>query len=648
MKKLAITLFLALICSVGFGQSKQIDNFSKQLSVARDDKSRVMLLSEIGYYTRLINLDTAMLISSRALELARSINYLQGEANALSSVGAAYRMGGDMQNSMFYQFESLRLSQKYNFKNEMAKAYLGIGVIHSDLKDFDLAIKYMKMAYQIYKPLGNKENFTTVLANIGETYNKANKLDSALYYLQLTHDYFLKTDENAILPFVLSRLGHVNVKLKNYDAAFGYAIKTIQLAKNGKGVRVQCIGNRVLSECYKSYNKFDSAVYYAKQSFDLAKANNYRLDFLESSNLLQELYENKNLKEAYYYAKLSKSLNDSMYGAEKVTALQKKIIDEQEQVRENQAKVLADQNRMKQTALFIGLFIAGIIGFILYRNNRQKQKANALLQEQKEKVESTLSKLKATQTQLIQSEKLASLGELTAGIAHEIQNPLNFVNNFSEMSVELAKELDEEIDKEVIDKGLVKELVSDLSQNQQKINHHGKRASSIVSGMLEHSKASTGERTLTDINKLADEYLRLSYHGIRAKDSNFNSDYKTAFDENLPKIAVIPQDMGRVLLNLINNAFWAVKTTAKPLVIVKTEQSNNQLIIKVTDNGTGMTEEVKAKIFQPFFTTKPTGQGTGLGLSLAYDIVTKGHGGTIEVESVETEGTTFIVRLPIH
>jgi two-component system NtrC family sensor kinase len=258
----------------------------------------------------------------------------------------------------------------------------------------------------------------------------------------------------------------------------------------------------------------------------------------------------------------------------------------------------------------------------------------------------SLNVLKATQAQLIQSEKLASLGELTAGIAHEIQNPLNFVNNFSELSVDLAKELKDEIKKPEKDWELIEDLAEDLAQNQSKINHHGKRASSIVSGMLEHSRTGTGERTLIDINNLADEYLRLAYHGLRAKDNSFNSDYQTDFDVSIPKVEVISQDVGRVLLNLINNAFWAVKTAEKPLVVVKTEQTDNQIIIKVSDNGTGMSEATKAKIFQPFFTTKPTGQGTGLGLSLAYDIVTKGHGGTLEVMSTEGVGSEFIITLP--
>ncbi len=300
---------------------------------------------------------------------------------------------------------------------------------------------------------------------------------------------------------------------------------------------------------------------------------------------------------------------------------------------------------------------------------------NEEIKIQRQKAERALAELKITQNHLVQKEKLASLGELTAGIAHEIQNPLNFVNNFSELSVGIAEDLKEEMNKMDVDKGYIEELLTDLTQNQEKINHHGKRASSIVKGMLEHSRTSTGERELTDINKLADEYLRLSYHGLRAKDKTFNADFKTDFDENLPKIEVIPQDIGRVLLNLINNAFYAVNEKMKqntvtpshaerdgasralrdeaesikggyqPMVSVSTAYKDNVIEIKVKDNGIGMPDSVKSKVFQPFFTTKPTGEGTGLGLSLAYDIVTKGHGGTLEVESVEGKGTTFVIKL---
>lgn len=296
----------------------------------------------------------------------------------------------------------------------------------------------------------------------------------------------------------------------------------------------------------------------------------------------------------------------------------------------------------------------------------QVAERTAELTQQKEELQHALEHLKATQEQLIQSEKLASLGELTAGIAHEIQNPLNFVNNFSEVSVELLEELKSERarDKAQRDEELEEEILSDIVQNLQKINHHGKRASSIVTGMLQHSRLSAGKKELTDLNALADEYLRLSYHGLRAKDKSFNAHIVTDFDPSLPKVEIIPQDLGRVLLNLINNAFYAVQkkkqgnsepeqpdlssgTNYMPTVWVTSKKLDDKIQISVKDNGAGIPESIKAKIFQPFFTTKPTGEGTGLGLSLAYDIITKGHGGVIEVESIEGEGTTFMVKLPI-
>ena len=279
----------------------------------------------------------------------------------------------------------------------------------------------------------------------------------------------------------------------------------------------------------------------------------------------------------------------------------------------------------------------------------------AELTQQKEALEKTVLELKTTQTQLIHAEKMASLGELTAGVAHEIQNPLNFVNNFSEMSVELIEELKEERRKEKgeRDEDLEIELLADIVQNLEKISHHGKRASSIVKGMLEHSRTSSGVKELTDINALADEYLRLSYHGLRAKDKNFNALLKTDYAKNIGKVNIVPQDIGRVVLNLMTNAFYAVTEKKKeisqgyePTVLVSSVKFNDKIELKISDNGQGIPEKVLAKIFQPFFTTKPTGEGTGLGLSLSYDII-KAHGGTLECESVENEGTTFIIKLPI-
>jgi signal transduction histidine kinase len=252
---------------------------------------------------------------------------------------------------------------------------------------------------------------------------------------------------------------------------------------------------------------------------------------------------------------------------------------------------------------------------------------------------------------------MASLGELTAGIAHEIQNPLNFVNNFSDVNKELLTELKDEIKKGNTDEASA--IASDVIDNEEKINHHGKRADAIVKGMLQHSKQTKGIKEPTDINALCDEYLRLAYHGMRAKDKSFNADFKTDFDNSIGKINIVPQDIGRVLLNLINNAFYAVneKLTAnrspltadyKPTVSVQTKKLNNTIEITVEDNGNGIPQNIIDKIFQPFFTTKPTGEGTGLGLSLAYDIITKEHNGTIKVESKEGEETTaFKITLPL-
>jgi signal transduction histidine kinase len=273
------------------------------------------------------------------------------------------------------------------------------------------------------------------------------------------------------------------------------------------------------------------------------------------------------------------------------------------------------------------------------------------LEEAKNKIEITLNDLKAAQSQLIQSEKMASLGELTAGIAHEIQNPLNFVNNFSEVSKELLDEMKMELDNGNKDDAI--EIANDVILNLEKINHHGKRADAIVKGMLQHSRTSTGQKEPTDINTLADEYLRLAYHGLRAKDKSFNATMNTDFDESIGKINVVPQDIGRVILNLITNAFYVVDEKKKllqdgyePTVSVSTKKIGNQVSISVKDNGNGIPKNILDKIYQPFFTTKPTGQGTGLGLSLSYDIV-KAHGGELRVETKEGEGAEFIIHLPL-
>ncbi len=295
---------------------------------------------------------------------------------------------------------------------------------------------------------------------------------------------------------------------------------------------------------------------------------------------------------------------------------------------------------------------------------RQNETLEHLVSERTAALDQSLTDLRATQAQLIQREKLASLGELTAGVAHEIQNPLNFVNNFSDVSVELLTELEQEQERPVTERDaeLEKEILGDIKQNISKTSHHGQRAASIVRGMLQHSRSSAGQREPTDLNALTDEYLRLAYHGLRrsdvsAKDKIVEVNLVTHFNSDLPAVPVVPQDIGRVLMNLFTNAFYAVQERAqvcvsqsgtyRPTVTVTTEQVGDMVRIRVHDNGTGIPDEVRSKLFQPFFTTKPTGKGTGLGLSLSYDIIVKGHGGTIELQSKPDTFTEFVISLPL-
>jgi two-component system, NtrC family, sensor kinase len=299
----------------------------------------------------------------------------------------------------------------------------------------------------------------------------------------------------------------------------------------------------------------------------------------------------------------------------------------------------------------------------LRRSELRKAELEALVAErtaelvqQKEELHLALEHLKSTQDQLIQREKMASLGELTAGIAHEIKNPLNFVNNFAELSVDLAEELQDQVSALPVaqnEKEELSHLLTDLIQNQKKIHYHGNRADAIVKNMLMHSQKSTGKRELTNINALADEYLRLTYHGIRAKDKSFTASLQTSFDENAGAVSVVPQEIGRVLINLFNNAFYAVQEkkkkgngTFEPKISVATRKKAGSIEVIVNDNGPGIPEHALEKIFQPFFTTKPTGEGTGLGLSLSYDIITKGHNGKLNVHTKEGEGTEFKIILP--
>jgi signal transduction histidine kinase len=410
---------------------------------------------------------------------------------------------------------------------------------------------------------------------------------------------------------------------------------------------------------FRQQGALDSSIFYASVAFSVAQKTSTYLYISDASAILKDLYKRRKQTDSVFkYDELMSAAKDSLYNRQKLNQMQNLTFNEQQR----QLDILKEKEKfraqLRTYGLAAGLLVFAIIALLLFRNNRFKQRAYTLLQNQKiqtdiqrSKAENTLNELKSTQAQLIQSEKMASLGELTAGIAHEIQNPLNFVNNFSEVNAELMQEMEHEFKS-----GNAREaftLAETIKQNIEKVHAHGKRADAIVKSMLQHTRISSGQKELTDINALADEYLRLSYQGLRAKDKSFNTTIKTDFDATVGKINIIPQEVSRVLVNLYNNAFYTVNEKAQqspggyePLVSVKTKKTNGMVEITVKDNGSGIPENIRQKIFQPFFTTKPAGQGTGLGLSLSYDII-KAHEGEIKVQSEAGRGSEFTICLPL-
>jgi two-component system, NtrC family, sensor kinase len=689
MKNLILTLFLALTSSFGFAQQSKIDSLRNVLHTATHDSIRLRSITNIYQYYEATNNDSTLFYATKGLSLARKNKQSLYEGRFLVAQAAALRQKGDYAatlKNLLQAFEILQnpASEKnaYGLDNKtpaefrLARldfAHQVYGGLMEETGNTEQAIFHVKESIRIASLTQNYFRISAGLAAIANKYLDADQLDSVEVYAQKSLKFGEQINNNdkfKIWPFVI--LAGKNFKAKNDKLGRKYLYQALQVATEHKGTnRLMLLGvYKTLSSMHQEGGVKDSSLYYAKKAYEVgSEPGLINTKSFRDGGVYEVLYKayllNNKMDSAFKYQGLTLATRDA-WNKEKykdLAAFQSMLLSEAARSQALEKQQLETQSKIRTYAFLAVLAVFSIIGFFLYRNNRQKQKANIVLQEKNEEIQSTLSKLKATQTQLIQSEKLASLGELTAGIAHEIQNPLNFVNNFSEMSVELAKELKEEVEKPEMDKALILDLANDLAQNQEKITHHGKRASSIVKGMLEHSRTSTGIKELTDINKLADEFLRLAYHGLRAKDSTFNSDFKTDFEENLPRINVVSQDIGRVLLNLVSNAFYAVKSPRtpeggtghkKPLVTIKTQLlldvnspfgGRGAIVISVKDNGTGMSEATKAKIFQPFFTTKPTGEGTGLGLSLSYDIV-KTHGGTLECESVENEFTEFTIILP--
>ncbi|HEY5408961.1 MAG TPA: ATP-binding protein [Ginsengibacter sp.] len=559
------------------------------------------------------------------------------------------------------------MSKTGDFANALDKAVQLVKVFHDRKDDYGELLALYKVTQSLYyaddieASLSNSQKQLSLalkLRNYRELmfcYNAISSLyailkmpDSGIVYGLKALEYARKTDRE-LIGTAYGTLGESYLVKKNFDSVIIVSKAAIPLSTD-MSTTVGLYAN--LAQAYLGQKQYDSTFYYARLTINKSRLNQFN-DYLQLGyEVLYQYYEQEEKTDsAFKYHKMSVQTKQNLYTDKKENEIKAIKLREETRLQKLEKDKTAYQNKVRLYGLLIGLLAIGLIAFILFRNNRQKQKANNLLAKQKDTLENTLSELRSTQQQLIQSEKMASLGELTAGIAHEIQNPLNFVNNFSEVNKELVDELQSELKAGNTEEAIA--ISNDIKDNEEKINHHGKRADAIVKGMLQHSRSSTGVKEPTDINALADEYLRLSYHGLRAKDKEFNAVMKTDFDNNIEKINIVPQDIGRVLLNLFNNAFYAVNEKEKlsansyqPAVSVTTKKSESSVLITVSDNGNGIPKNIVDKIFQPFFTTKPTGQGTGLGLSLSYDIV-KAHGGEINVETKDGGGSEFILALPV-
>jgi signal transduction histidine kinase len=663
--------------------------------MAKDDSTRQNALLNIVTYYNEIDRDSALYYNEQRIVIAKKIGYKLLEAAALNVKGYQKIQKGEYAEALKYLQESLKITQDSNNLevnhwiivmpshipgkerfHVMSSCMHQFGLLMRDTENLPKEIEYFKKALLLARQVNSIDRQMISNSNLGSSFLRKGMPDSALYHAQ-------QADSCTLLPgfkgvFVgrnKALMGDVYFKQGDYRQAKLLYLKGLDLSIKSNNQFNIAIAKHKLSQLYFKIKQNDSALFYAKDNLSsmyLVKQNfaNFQLNLGTLYEDIFLAYKQKNQQDsAYKYLLITSQIKDSLYKVRiaNLSAFQNVSFEEILRLESLESEQLQTESKIRIYSLLAGLMVVSVIGIILFRNNNQRKKSNLLLtsqkneiEQQKKQVEESMEQLQSTQSQLVQAEKMASLGELTAGIAHEIQNPLNFVNNFSEVSTELVDEMKSEIKKG--NYAEVNVIADDVKQNLEKINHHGTRAAGIVKGMLQHSRSSSGVKEPTDINALADEYVRLAYHGLRAKDKDFNSTMKTDFDESIGKINIIPQDIGRVILNLITNAFYAVNEKKQqlgdgyePMVTVSTRrasdnspiwQSGNSIIVSVADNGFGIPEANRNKIFQPFFTTKPTGQGTGLGLSLSYDIV-KAHGGELKLETMNGEGSRFIIQLPI-
>jgi signal transduction histidine kinase len=637
------------------GPATNIDSLQHLLQTARQDSTKARLYHFIGniYQYHFENLDSALFYYQKSYDLKRKLGSPQ-QLIPGNQIASLYNRMGNYPAALQVAQQNLKLEEQLHDTASIFFTKREIMFVYRNIGEYQKALALAK-ELDSFSTSGYFKDPKTVAwyqqmvrNNLANLYMDLNQLDSSAHYRLMMYRHEQKTGDAQVLALATSGLADLYAKMNRLDSCIYYNRMCLAYATASHRPDIFRATQVDLARAFLKTTQLDSAFHYAHQALHAFKNIPDTAGIMDAALVLSDLYKSrKRFDSAYTFLSYYTSLKDSSLKEDKIKKVQNILFNEtlHQQQLEQERKAAQQQYaaRVKMYSLLAGLGVVLLLAAVLYRNNRQKQKA-------KQEIEKAYHDLKATQAQLIHSEKMASLGELTAGIAHEIQNPLNFINNFAEVNTELISELQEELQVGNIAEAHV--IAGSIRENGEKIMLHGKRADAIVKNMLQHSRTSKGEKQPTDINALADEYLRLSYHGFRAKDKSFNATFIIDFDESVAKVQVEPQDIGRVLLNLFNNAFYAVHDRKKkldhgykPTVAVSTKKLDKKIEIRVQDNGMGISKSLVDKVFQPFFTTKPTGQGTGLGLSLSYDII-KAHGGEINVETNEGEGSVFTITIP--
>ncbi|MBF9238028.1 tetratricopeptide repeat protein [Hymenobacter sp. BT683] len=685
------------------------------VSMSRADTAQVRRLLAQALALRTANPAQAVELTRQALVLARQQHHAKGEGEALLGLSILHRRQAEYEPARRYAQLAQRVFGRSDETRGQANAWLQLSLIDMLQGNPAPALKAALKGLPLAEQAGDEVTKTRLQANLGSIYYTMGNYDDALPVLQNVLKRGRRAGDQQVVLTALNGLGNSFQMLKKWPQALAYYQQALRLSQQlgdlsgeagnetslaevhglmgqpaealAHGLRARQLVHAthdeynlplvelMLARAYVLKQQPDSALALAQHSLQLSQQARSNDNIRNAADIMAQAYAQRgNFPAAYRYRNLHMAYNDTLSGEDtqrRTSALRYAYELEKKQAQIDlltKTRQLQAQKEARQRQQLYGL-LAGLLGVVLVlglllRNIVLKRRANRHLEEKnkeiaahRDKLGRTLTQLQAAQNQLVQREKMASLGELTAGVAHEIQNPLNFVTNFSDVNVELTAELEEELAKEPLSVGgrhTIDLLLQELTQNQSKIHEHGHRADLIVKRMLEHSQPCNGKRQVADINALVEECLRLAYHGWRAKNKDFTATLNSDYDPRLKPVKVVSQDISRVLLNLLNNAFYAVTEKSKkaaspycPEVSVQTRRTPTAVRIQVRDNGDGVPVAMRDKIFHPFFTTKPTGEGTGLGLSLSYDIITKGHGGTLSVESTEGEYTQLTASLPV-